>query len=143
MASPAGLVLLVIIGLAVTAIGVAFVIRGITKAFMKNFSSPGGAPRVTSGSARSAWSATSQRHRGGRRRILFLVAAFAHDPNAAGGLDAGGRACARSRGPAVRAVLLWLVGAGLVIYGLFCFARARYARMCAALTSGRGHAPPR
>ena len=26
-------------------------------------------------------------------------------------------------------VILWVVGAGLVIYGLFCFARARYARM--------------
>jgi len=26
-------------------------------------------------------------------------------------------------------VILWVVGAGLALYGLFCFARARYARM--------------
>jgi len=26
-------------------------------------------------------------------------------------------------------VILWIVGAGLVIYGLFCFGRARYAKM--------------
>nr|BFF10109.1 hypothetical protein GCM10025699_14120 [Microbacterium flavescens] len=27
------------------------------------------------------------------------------------------------------AVILWVVGIGLIVYGLFCFARARYARM--------------
>jgi hypothetical protein len=26
-------------------------------------------------------------------------------------------------------VILWVVGAGLMIYGVFCFARARYSRM--------------
>ena len=58
--------------------------------------------------------------------ILFLVAAFAHDPNAAGGLDAALRSLA---GLPFGQIVLWLVGAGLVVYGLFCFARARYARM--------------
>ena len=26
-------------------------------------------------------------------------------------------------------IILWIVGVGLILYGLFCFARARYARM--------------
>ena len=26
-------------------------------------------------------------------------------------------------------IILWVVAAGLIIYGVFCFARARYARM--------------
>ncbi|PVE73077.1 DUF1206 domain-containing protein [Microbacterium testaceum] len=125
MASPAGLVVLVIIGLAVTAIGVAFVVRGITKAFMKNISSPGG----TTGRGIRTFGMVGYVAKGiavGVAGILFLVAAFAHDPNAAGGLDAGLRSLA---GLPFGQFILWLVGAGLVVYGLFCFARARYARM--------------
>jgi hypothetical protein len=58
--------------------------------------------------------------------VLFVVAAFTRDPEAAGGLDAGLHALVELPfGP----VILWIVGAGLVIYGLFCFARARYAKM--------------
>ena len=45
-------------------------------------------------------------------------------PEAAGGLDAALRTLA---GLPFGAVILWVVGAGLALYGLFCFARARYA----------------
>ena len=58
--------------------------------------------------------------------VLFVVAAFTHDPATAGGLDAALHSLAALPfGP----IILWIVGAGLVIYGLFCFARARYAKM--------------
>ena len=125
MATPAGVVLLVIIGLAVAVIGVAFVVRGVTKAFMKNISSPGG----TAGRGIRTFGMVGYIAKGiavGVAGILFLVAAFAHDPNAAGGLDAALRSLA---GLPFGQIVLWLVGAGLVVYGLFCFARARYARM--------------
>lgn len=125
MATPAGVVVLVVIGLAVAVIGVAFIVRGITKAFMKNISSPGG----TAGRGIRTFGMVGYIAKGiaiGVAGILFLVAAFAHDPNAAGGLDAALRSLA---GLPFGQIVLWLVGAGLVVYGLFCFARARYARM--------------
>lgn len=57
---------------------------------------------------------------------LFVAAALTHDPEKAGGLDAALRALAELP---FGAVILWTVGAGLALYGLYCFARARYARM--------------
>lgn len=125
LASPGGVVVLVIIGLAVAAIGVAFIVRGITKAFMKNISGPGG----KTGRGIRTFGMVGYIAKGiavGVAGILFLVAAFAHDPNAAGGLDAALRSLA---GLPFGQFVLWLVGAGLVVYGVFCFARARYARM--------------
>jgi len=125
LALPGGIVLLVVIGLAVAAIGVAFVVRGITKAFMKNLSSPGG----TAGRGIRTFGMIGYIAKGiavGVAGILFVVAAFAHNPNAAGGIDSGLRSLASLP---FGQVVLWLVGAGLVVYGLFCFARARYARM--------------
>jgi len=58
--------------------------------------------------------------------VLFVIAAFTHDPETAGGLDAALHALAALP---FGAIILWVVGAGLVLYGLFCFARARYAKM--------------
>jgi hypothetical protein len=58
--------------------------------------------------------------------VLFIVAAWTHDPQKAGGLDAALHTLASLP---FGTVILWIVGAGLVIYGLYCFARARYSRM--------------
>ena len=58
--------------------------------------------------------------------VLFVVAAFTHDPEKAGGLDAALKSLAALP---FGQVILWLVGAGLVVYGVYCFARARYARL--------------
>lgn len=47
-------------------------------------------------------------------------------PDREGGLNAALRTlAARPFG----AIILWVVGAGLVTYGIFCFARARYAKV--------------
>ncbi|WAC67565.1 DUF1206 domain-containing protein [Microbacterium sp. SL75] len=125
LAMPGGIVLLVVVGLAVAVIGVAFVVRGVTKAFMKNLSSPGG----TAGRGIRTFGMIGYVAKGiavGVAGVLFIVAAFSHDPNAAGGIDSALRSLASLP---FGQVVLWLVGAGLVVYGLFCFARARYARM--------------
>lgn len=125
LSNPAGVVLLVVIGLGVAAVGVAFVVRGVTKAFEKHLSIPGGA----AGRGIRTFGMVGYIAKGvavAVAGILFVVAALTHDPSAAGGLDSALRSLA---GLPFGQVVLWLVGAGLIVYGLFCFARARYAHM--------------
>ena len=125
LAAPAGVALLVIVGLVVAAVGVAFVVRGITRAFEKNLATPGG----TAGRGIRVFGTVGYVAKGiavGVAGILFVVAALTHDPGAASGLDGALRSLAALP---FGQVVLWLVGAGLIVYGVFCFARARYARM--------------
>ena len=125
LAMPGGVALLVVVGLGVAVIGAAFIVRGATRAFEKHLSLPGGA----AGRGLRGFRAGGHSAQGlpvGVAGILFVAAALTHDPNAAGGIDAALRSLA---GLPFGQVVLWLVGAGLVVYGLFCFARARYARM--------------
>jgi hypothetical protein len=125
LAAPAGVALLVLVGLIVVAVGGAFVVRGITRAFTKHLELPTGAARK----GIIAFGVVGYIAKGiavGVAGILFVVAALTHDPETAGGLDAALRALA---GLPFGVIILWTVGAGLVLYGLFCFARARYARM--------------
>ncbi|GAA1952506.1 DUF1206 domain-containing protein [Microbacterium deminutum] len=125
LATPGGVFLLVLVGLVVGAIGVAFIVRGFTRAFEKHLDLPGEPARkgiVTFGVVGYVAKGIAVAVTG----ILFVVAAFTHDPQKAGGLDAALHTLA---GLPFGAFILWVVGAGLVIYGLYCFARARYARM--------------
>jgi hypothetical protein len=125
LASPGGVVLLVAIGLVIAAVGVAFVYRGVTRAFARKLALPSGPVR----GAVVAFGVVGYLAKGiavAVTGVLFVVASVTHDASQAGGLDAGLHALAAL--PA-GALLLWLVGAGLVVYGLFCFTRARYARM--------------
>lgn len=125
LAVPAGVVLLVLLGLIVAAIGIAFIVRGVTRAFKKHLDLPSGATRsgiVTFGVVGYIAKGIAVAVAG----VLFVIAALTHDPETAGGLDSALRALA---GLPFGTIILWTVGAGLVIYGLFCFARARYARM--------------
>lgn len=125
MAAPAGAVIVALIGLAIAAVGIAFVVRGFTRAFEKKLDAPGGAARkgvVAFGMVGYTAKGVAVAVAG----ILFVAAAWTNDPQTAGGLDAALHALARLP---FGALILWVVGAGLVIYGMFCFARARYARM--------------
>ena len=125
MASPGGIVLLALFGLLIAGIGIAFIVRGFTRAFTKNLDlppDPVGKGIITFGVVGYVAKGIAITVTG----ALFVVAAVTHDPETAGGLDAALRALAALPfGP----VILWVVGAGLIIYGLFCFARARYVRM--------------
>jgi len=125
MATPGGVFLIGFIGLVVLAIGVAFVIRGFTRAFEKRLNIPAG----TTGRGIVTFGVVGYIAKGiavAITGILFIVAAFTHDPATAGGLDAALHSLAAlPMGP----VILWVVGAGLIIYGIFCLFRARYARM--------------
>lgn len=125
LATPGGVALLVIVGLGVLAIGVAFVVRGFTRAFEKNLDLPAGTARkgiLVFGTVGYVAKGIAVAVTG----VLFVIAALTHDPETAGGLDAALHALA---GLPLGPLVLWVVGAGLIVYGLFCFARARYARM--------------
>jgi hypothetical protein len=125
LATPAGVVLLVVVGLIVGAIGIAFIVRGATRSFKKRLALPAGTPAkgiVAFGIVGYVAKGIAIAVTG----VLFVVAALTHDPSKAGGLDGALHSLAALP---FGAVILWVVGLGLVIYGLFCFARARYARM--------------
>jgi uncharacterized membrane protein len=125
LATPGGVFLLVLIGLIIAALGIAFIVRGATRAFKKRLNLPSGVARpgiVTFGVVGYIAKGIAI----GVAGVLFIVAAFTHDPQKAGGLDAALRTLATLP---FGAVILWVVGAGLIIYGVFCFARARYAKM--------------
>lgn len=125
LSAPAGVILLVLVGLVVAAIGIAFIVRGITRAFTKHLTLPSG----TVGKGVVAFGVAGYVAKGiavAVAGVLFIVAAVTHDPEAAGGLAAALRSLADLP---FGAFVLWVVGAGLVLYGLFCFARARYARL--------------
>ncbi|KHK98020.1 membrane protein [Microbacterium mangrovi] len=125
LARPGGVILVALLGLVISAIGVAFIVRGFTRAFTKHLDLPSGVARpgiVTFGVVGYVAKGIAV----GVAGILFVVAAFTHDPHKAGGLDGALHTLATLP---FGAVILWVVGAGLVIYGVFCFARARYARM--------------
>ncbi|WP_448809509.1 DUF1206 domain-containing protein [Agromyces bauzanensis] len=125
LAAPGGIILLVLIGLVVLGVGVAFIVRGIRRSFEKHLALPAGAVGdgvrvlgtvgyVAKGIAIAVVG------------VLFLVAALTHDPEKAGGLDAALKSLAALP---FGQVILWLVGAGLIVYGVYCFARAKYARL--------------
>jgi uncharacterized membrane protein YhaH (DUF805 family) len=125
LSAPGGVFLLIAIGLTVVGVGIGFIVSGFTRGFEKLLDLPSGKGRmpvvalgVTGYLAKGvAVSVTG---------VLFVIAAWTHDPDKSGGLDAALRSLADL--PYGR-VILWLVGAGLAVYGIFSIARARYARM--------------
>jgi hypothetical protein len=125
LATPGGVVLLVLIGLIILGVGVAFVVRGIRRDFEKQLSLPSG----KGGDGIRVLGTVGYVAKGVAVAVvgvLFVVAAFTHDPEKAGGLDAALKSLAALP---FGQLILWLVGAGLVVYGVYCFARARYARL--------------
>lgn len=123
LAAPAGVVLLIVIGLAIIGAGVVYVYRGITRKFMKDLQDPG--------SARTAleWLGTVGYAAKGVVLaivgILIIVAAATADPSKSSGLD-GGLKTLGSQPFGV--VLLAAVAAGLVCYGVYSMARARFGK---------------
>lgn len=125
MAAPGGTIVLVLVGLGVVAVGIGFVVGGISRAFEKTMALPEGPARqgivafgvvgyVVKGVAVAATGA------------LFVIAGFTQDAEKAAGLDGALHSLVAL--PQGR-VILWVVGAGLAVYGVFCFVRARLARM--------------
>lgn len=122
---PGGPVLLAAVGLGVGVAGVAFVAMGIRRSFRKKMRLPSGAP----GHAIAALGAVGFIAKGialGVVGILLLIAVITGDAATAGGLDG---AIIALRELPFGPWLVATVGAGLVVYGVFCLFRARYARL--------------
>lgn len=67
LSAPAGVALLVLVGLVIAAVGITFVIRGITRAFTKHLDLPSGAARTSIGHRRVH--RERHRRRGDRRAV--------------------------------------------------------------------------
>jgi hypothetical protein len=123
MAAPAGVVLLIAVGLAVIGAGVYYVYRGVTRKFMEDLQDPGDARTAVE------WIGTIGYAAKGVVLavvgILMIVAAATADPSKSSGLD-GGLKTLGSQPYGV--VLLTAIAAGLVCYGVYSMARARYGR---------------
>ncbi len=123
--TPGGVVLLVLIGLVIAAVGVAFIVRGIRRDFQKHLSLPAG--KVADGvRTLGVVGYVAKGVAVAVVGVLFVVAAVTADAEKAGGLDAALKSLADLP---FGQVILWLIGAGVVAYGIYCFARARYARL--------------
>ncbi|MDQ0849982.1 succinate dehydrogenase/fumarate reductase cytochrome b subunit [Arthrobacter sp. B3I9] len=123
MGAPAGVVLLVGLGLAVVGAGAFYVYRGVTRKFMKDLQDPGNARTAVE------WIGTIGYAAKGVVLavvgLLVIVAAATADPSKSSGLDGG----LKTLGSQPYGVfLLAAIAAGLVCYGAYSMARARYGR---------------
>lgn len=123
--APGGVVLLAAIGLAVLVIGAVFVWRGATGRYLRDIRVPAG----TAGGVVTVLGLVGYVAKGIALAVvgvLFMAGAFTFDPSKASGLDEALKALA---GLPYGVVILFVVGLGVIAYGLYLFARARLARL--------------
>ncbi|HYP73222.1 MAG TPA: DUF1206 domain-containing protein [Microbacterium sp.] len=120
---PGGPFVLGAVGLGIAGGGIAFVVMGVLRSFEKKMSIPrGGVGPFVKGLGIAGYIAKGVAL--AIVGVLLVVAAVRVDPGEAGGLDAAFDALHEMfLGP----LLVGLVGAGFVAYGVFLFFRARYA----------------
>lgn len=122
---PGGGLVLALVGLGIAIGGVAFVVMGVRRSFVRSMSIPAnGLGRFVTGLGVVGYAA-----KGVALAVvgsLLLVAAVRADPAQAGGLD---DAFDSLRAVALGPLLVGVVGAGFVAYGVFLFFRARFARL--------------
>lgn len=126
LTAPAGRVLVVAVGIAIIAVGVRQVHRGVTESFTHDLEA--GATSGDSGSAVVILGRVGYVAKGvaiGVVGILFGWAAVSYDPSKAGGLD---DALTTLRDQPFGPYLLTAVALGLGAFGLYCFAWAKDAR---------------
>ena len=122
---PAGAIAVGIAGLVIVGVGLFSIYQGATRKFVKNLER--GAESGKVGSAIVATGIAGYIARGVAFAVLgglVVGAAVSNDPEQASGLDAALRYIGEQP---FGMVLLIIVGVGLMLYGLFCLARARYA----------------
>ena len=123
MAAPAGVVLLVALGLAVIAAGAYYAYRGVSRKFMKDLQDPGNARTAVEWLGIIGYSAKGVVL--AVVGVLVIVAAATADPSKSSGLDGGLKTLgAQPYG----GFLLAVIAAGLICYGVYSMARARYGK---------------
>jgi hypothetical protein len=121
---PGGRFLVVVVGLVLIGVGVYHVYKGVSKRFLKQIDLAEASPRTTQvitrlGQAGFPAKGVALALAGG----LLCYAAITFDPAKARGLDGALRTIASAP---FGAVLLTLVAVGILAFGAFLFARARY-----------------
>ena len=122
MGSPGGRVLVAVVGLVVLGIAGYHVYKGWTKKFLEDLREHPGQWAVTAGRIGYIAKGVALAIVG----LLFVVAGVTRRARTAGGLDT---ALHTLRDQPMGPVLLTMVAIGLVAYGVYSFARARYARV--------------
>jgi Domain of Unknown Function (DUF1206) len=125
IATPGGVFLLFAAGLLVFGIGAYFVYKGVAKKFTDDLTVPSG-PAGTATIAFGVFGYVAKGIAVGVVGVLVMIAAFTLDPGKSTGLDGALRSLAALP---FGMVILIVVGAGLIAYGLYCFVRARRARL--------------
>jgi hypothetical protein len=123
MAAPAGIVLLIAVGLGIIGSGAFYAYRGVTRKFMRDLQDPGTGRTAVKwiGSVGYAAKGVVLAVVG----VLVIVAAATADPSKSSGLDGG----LKTLGAQPYGVyLLGAVAAGLICYGAYSMARARYGK---------------
>ncbi|MCB7135443.1 DUF1206 domain-containing protein [Cellulosimicrobium marinum] len=126
MQNPGGVLVVGAVGVGIVVAGVYHVVKGWKKKFLQDLR---GGTGGTVGTAVVQLGRVGYIAKGvalGVLGALFVVAAVQNDPEQAGGLDA---AFATVAAQPFGTALLVAIGLGFAAYGLYSFARARYARM--------------
>jgi hypothetical protein len=122
MQSGWGKTLLIVVGLAVIAVGGYHIYKGATKKFLKDLKVSGG--RVITPLGMGGYIAKGAVFAGAG--VLVIVATLTADPAKAAGIDAA----VKTLGQAPFGKILLLIAAlGIAAYGAYCFVLARFARM--------------
>ncbi len=122
MSSPAGQVLVGIVGLVIVGVAVYHVHKGWTKKFLDDLEEHPGTWAVHAGRAGYVAKGVALAIAG----FFFLVAAWQADPEEAKGLDGALKTLKDMTGGPV---ILTVVALGIAAYGVYSFARARYVRL--------------
>lgn len=123
MSAPAGVVLLVAVGLAIIGAGAFYAYKGFTRKFMEDLENPGNARTAVEWIGSIGYPAKGVVL--AVVGVLVIVAAVTADPSKSSGLDGGLKTLGSQP---YGTVLLAVIAAGLVCYGVYSMARARYGR---------------
>ncbi|WP_413317893.1 DUF1206 domain-containing protein [Agrococcus sp. 1P02AA] len=124
MAQPFGRILVGAIGLGIAAVGAYFVVKGVQRKFREDVAPPQRWSTAVKGLGTGGYVA-----KGAAVIIvgvLFVIAAVLHDEEQAGGLDGALQSLTTVPGGVVALIAIAL---GLMLYGVYCFARAAWPRM--------------
>lgn len=123
LAHPLGPILVSLVGIAIAAIGVSFVVKGVRRTFRDDVAPPPRMRRLVDllGTAGYVAKGVAVVIVGG----LFVLAALRDDPSEAGGLDGALHSVATVPGGVFALVA---IAVGLMLYGLYCFARGAWSR---------------
>ncbi|BDZ46035.1 DUF1206 domain-containing protein [Naasia aerilata] len=125
LALPGGQLLLALIGLIALAVGASMVVKGIRRGFWKDLV-PIDEPQRRAVGVVGVVGYVAKGIAVGVVGVLFILAAVTLDPGRASGLDGALRALSELP---LGTALLVAVGVGLMAFGVYTFARARYARL--------------